>query len=59
MATTKMTLFGSLLWAAAFITSTFVLGDDPRGKWVEGSLLLLWIIFLSFRAGRGSRSKKS
>jgi hypothetical protein len=44
-----ITLIGSALWAAAFIMSAVVFRRQPIGGWIEGILLVGWIVFISCR----------
>lgn len=48
---------GAMLWAFAFVLSAIVLRGSAWGDWVEGALLVGWIVFLAYRAGtsRGRR----
>jgi len=44
-------MIGSILWAAAYIASAFVFRHQAVGDWVEGVLLVGWIVFISCRTG--------
>lgn len=52
MTTTKVTLIGAAVWAAAFIGSSIAFRGQPLGDWIEGALLVGAILFLSTRAAR-------
>jgi hypothetical protein len=48
-------LIGSCLWALAFILSAFVFRGRVVGDWVEGLLLVGWIVFFAMWAGKTDR----
>jgi hypothetical protein len=51
MKESSVTMIGSILWAAAYIASAFVFRHQAVGDWVEGVLLVGWIVFISCRTG--------
>ena len=58
MTAVRVMLIGSILWALAFILSAIVLRGRALGDWIEGVLLVGWIVFGSYWAGKASRTKK-
>jgi hypothetical protein len=51
-----VTILGAVIWAAAFIASAAWFKGQSRGDWIEGALLVVWIVFVSCRAARGPRA---
>ena len=58
MTAVRVMLIGSILWALAFILSAIVLRGRALGDWIEGLLLVGWIVVGSYWAGKASRTKK-
>lgn len=52
------TIFGAVVWAAAFILSAIVLKGNPLGDWIEGALLVAWIVFISVAATRAAKKQE-
>ena len=57
MTAARMTLLGSILWAAAFMVSAFVLRGRALGDWIESFLLAGWSVYFSYRTGNAGRTK--
>jgi Ca2+/Na+ antiporter len=55
MSATRVMLIGAILWATAFILSAFILRGRALGDWIEGLLLVVWIVFFSYWAGKEGR----
>jgi hypothetical protein len=55
----RLMFIGAVLWGLAFILSAIVLRKSYLGDWVEGSLLVVWIIYLSYWAAKVGRNKNS
>ena len=53
----RAVLLGAIAWAVGFIVSAFVLKGNPVGDWIEGALLVGWIIFVSL-AGRSATNHR-
>lgn len=58
MSATRVMLIGAILWAAAFILSATVFRGRALGDWVEGVLLVVWIVFFSSWAGKQGRNAR-
>jgi len=58
MTAVRVTLIGSILWALAFILSAIVLRGCALGDWIEGVLLVGWIVFSSYWAAKAGGTKK-
>lgn len=54
----RVMLIGAVLWAAAFILSATVLRGRSIGDWIEGLLLVGWIAYFSYWAGKVGRAEK-
>ena len=57
MTSRRVILVGAILWALAFILSAAVLRGRVVGDWIEGILLVGWIVFSSLWYARASRNK--
>jgi len=55
----KVVLIGTIAWAVGFVVSAIVLKGNPIGDWIEGALLVGWIVFISFANWSGTKSLKS
>ena len=53
----RVMLIGSILWALAFILSAIVLRGRAIGDWIEGLLLVGWIIYFSLWSAKTGGSK--
>ena len=53
----RLMLIGALLWGLAFVLSAIVLRGSYIGDWIEGFLLVAWIIYLSYGAAKAGRNK--
>lgn len=56
MSAARVMLIGAVLWASAFILSATVFRGNRVGDWVEGTLLVVWIVFFSSWAGKQGRN---
>jgi hypothetical protein len=57
MTPNRVMLIGSILWALAFILSAFVFRERVLGDWIEGVLLVVWIVFFSMWSGKAGRGR--
>jgi len=57
MTPNRVMLIGSILWALAFILSAFVFRGRVVGDWIEGLLLVGWIVYFSMWAGKAGRGR--
>lgn len=57
MTAARVMLIGAVLWALAFILSAFVFRGRAVGDWVEGILLVSWIVFFSLWTEKSGRTK--
>ena len=55
----KVILFGTIAWAVGFVVSAIVLKGNPIGDWIEGALLVGWIVFISLSNWSGTKYRKS
>ena len=51
----KAAVIGTLAWAAGFLVSAVALKGNPIGEWIEGALLVGWIVFISLAARPAAR----
>ena len=51
----RATMIGAVVWAAGFLVSAVVLKGNPLGDWIEGALLVGWIVFVSLAARSATR----
>ena len=54
----RLMLIGAFLWGLAFVLSAIVLRGSNIGDWIEGFLLVAWILYLSYLAAKTGRNKK-
>ena len=55
----KVILIGTIAWAVGFVVSAIVLTGNPIGDWIEGALLISWIVFISLANWSGTMYRKS
>ena len=56
MTSCRVILVGAILWALAFILSAAVLRGRAIGDWIEGLLLVGWIVFYASWAAKPGRN---
>lgn len=57
MTARHLILVGALLWAGAFILSAALLRGRAVGDWIEGVLMVGWIVFVSIWSARPGQAK--
>ena len=57
MTAVRVMLIGAILWGLAFILSATLLRGRVLGDWIEGLLLVGWIVFFSCWAAKSCRNK--
>jgi hypothetical protein len=57
MTAVRVMLIGAVLWALAFILSAWVFRGRAVGEWIEGALLVGWIVFFSLWTEKSGRAK--
>ena len=55
----KATLLGAIAWACGFLVSAVVLKGNPLGDWIDGALLVGWIVFISMAGWSAANRRKS
>jgi hypothetical protein len=55
----KFILLGTIAWAVGFVVSAILLKGNPIGDWIEGALLVGWIIFISLANWSSTKPRKS
>jgi hypothetical protein len=56
MATTKVTLLGSIAWAAVMLASAYLFKGHRLGDWIDSALLFAFICWLSTRSACPARA---
>jgi hypothetical protein len=54
----KVVVIGTIAWAVGFVLSAIVLKGNPISDWIEGALLVGWIVFISLANWSGTKISK-
>lgn len=53
MTVARVLLFGSMVWAAAFILSAWVFRGSVVNLWIQGVLYVVWTMWFSYWSIKG------